>query len=135
MAGNLFATCFLACLFSFAIFGVAAWQISAYLIRRALAKNLPEILSKAVHSYTGMLHGNPDREVIEELERAAAQTPIGMVPHLPVVKCECGFAVDVPHTIDLKPFLEERGWKCEKRFNGWGCPVCVLKRHGEGTVG
>lgn len=124
---QIFLTTFLACMFAFTVFGLLAWQVGKFFIRRGLTKHLPEILSKALHEGTGTMHGmDPDAQAaFVELMEAAKVTPPGVIPHLPIITCQCGRQQSVPLELPLQPVLEELGWRVEDRFNGWGCPSCV----------
>jgi len=126
---NLFLTCFLACLFAFVVVVVLSIQVIGFLVKRWFYKNLPEILSQAMHGGTGAQHP-VDNEALRELIANAAQMPPGVTPHLSAVTCQCGYKVTVPLAEELPPFLQDLGWKCEERFNGWGCPACVQRLAG-----
>lgn len=124
MSAELFLTCFLACLFAFVVLVVLALQIVGFFIRRWITKNLPEILSSALHSGTGVTHP-ADEAMLREILKNSQGKPDGVVPHLSVVTCGCGFHQTVPLALPLPPFLTELGWQYDERFEGWGCPTCV----------
>ncbi len=74
MNADLFMTCFLACTFSFVVFGVIGWQVSRFLIRRSLTKNMPKIIHDAVHGTTPAHVGFSDEMFSEALEYVAQLT-------------------------------------------------------------
>jgi hypothetical protein len=121
MTADLFLTCFLACLFAFVVFGVLAYQIGGYLVKRAVEKNLPEILSK-------MLHGAGDPEAREALAELARSAPPSLAVPYPAMKCQCGREQSVPD-VPVVPFLEEIGWRwVDADVVGgalWKCPLCA----------
>jgi len=129
---NLFLTCFLACLFAFVVVVVLSIQVIGFLFRRWFFKNLPEILSQAMHTmHTRVGAGHPaDEAAIRELLDNAAVTPPGVTPHLSVVTCACGIVQDVPFAAPLPPFLLSVGWHFEPRLEGWICSACVKRLAG-----
>lgn len=126
MTADLFLTCFLACMFAFVVFGVLAFQIGGFLLKRAATKYLPEILATAIRGADAM----PPAE-LDELMKISGLDPRGknldgtVIPHLPVVKCKCGREQSVPPELPLAPFLEKIGWRWKEQNDGWSCPVCA----------
>lgn len=129
MSAEIFLTCFAACLFAFLVVAVFGVQIGLYFAKRAFMKWLPEIMHAATATpRTENAWPNDDSRIIEELRKAAAMTPPGVIPHLPMIKCRCGRDQAVPPETNLQPFLLGRGWRCDERFDGWGCPDCVAAK-------
>lgn len=125
MTADLFLTCFLACMFAFVVFGVLAYQIGGFLLKRAATKHLPEILTTAIRGAAPM----PPAELDELMKLSGLDSSGTVIPHLPVIKCKCGREQSVPLELPLAPFLEKIGWRCEVQYDGWACPVCVGGNH------
>lgn len=127
-ASSLFLTCFVACLFALGIVVIAAWQIGTHLIRKNLAKSLPDAVAKALHGKDAESAHMRATVGLEDAEGAAAAN---MLQHTPlpidvngvgIMKCVCGHAQPIPFNKPLLESLAAAGW----RFSGtWLCPTCV----------
>lgn len=75
MTAELFLNCFLACMFAFVVFGVLAWQIGSFFIRRWMAKELPGIIAKTLHGQHGGMEDPAAVAAIEEILRKTKGEP------------------------------------------------------------
>lgn len=122
---KLFLACFLACTFSFVVFGVAGYQIFKFLVRRWMKISLP----KVIHSVLGGQHGALDPFSAGVVTGARTTMPPEFLKELMTAKCVCGREQALPPT-NGGDFLREIGWTFDEdgvEEPQWLCPFCGAK--------
>ncbi len=128
MTADIFVAAFLGCLLALAVVAIAAWQISAFLIRRKIG-SIAKLVGEGIE---GAADGDPAlRAELDAFARRRAYKASPMV-RPPMIRCgACGIVHETPFS-DSRSFMES-GWRVHAASGDLHCPACVRKNHSPGT--